>query len=176
MKFFACADEMFRIDWSKQHCGTIATNINETCELMPDLADTLAHFHALTNAYNFLFDVKVHMLMPGQYPCIPNWHQDHVPRNCRGEKDYNQIDPSMKMYLAISGPPATEFFQNQIISPKRWYEFTQEDVHRGTQAKEFGWRGFIRATPKEIYPKSALKYSGLRRHSQVYLDSNNFTW
>lgn len=27
-----------------------------------------------------VIDVKIHMLMPNQYPCIPNWHYDLVPQ------------------------------------------------------------------------------------------------
>ncbi len=26
-----------------------------------------------------LIDSRVHMLMPGMYPCIPGWHHDDVP-------------------------------------------------------------------------------------------------
>jgi hypothetical protein len=34
-------------------------------------------------------DTRVHMLMPGWYPCIPGWHHDDVPRSrSDGQPDY----------------------------------------------------------------------------------------
>lgn len=35
-------------------------------------------------------DTRVHMLMPGMYPCIPGWHHDYVPRTKEnGQPDYD---------------------------------------------------------------------------------------
>lgn len=59
---------------------------------------------------SMIVDVKVHMLMPNQWPCIPNWHQDFVPRDPQTkEKRPELIDPSQKMWLWLSNPPLTEF-------------------------------------------------------------------
>jgi hypothetical protein len=30
---------------------------------------------------DILVDSRVHMLMPGMWPCIPGWHHDDVPRS-----------------------------------------------------------------------------------------------
>lgn len=36
-----------------------------------------------------IFDSRVHMLMPGWFPCIPGWHHDDVPRTrSDGQPDY----------------------------------------------------------------------------------------
>jgi hypothetical protein len=66
------------IDWSQQHCGVHQAPAAVVAELMPDLQPLLETFP--DDLSKFTFDVKVHMLMPGQYPCIPNWHTDFVPR------------------------------------------------------------------------------------------------
>jgi hypothetical protein len=84
----------------------------------------------------------------------------------------------MPMYLWISNGPLTEFRKNGLnwyVEPQTWTRFTQQDEHRGTMSNSFCWRGFIRATHKVIAPPQKC-IDKLRRHSQVYLDSNNFKW
>lgn len=44
---------------------------------------------------DFVFDSRVHMLMPGWFPCIPGFHHDDVPRKSfaddpLGQPDYSQ--------------------------------------------------------------------------------------
>ena len=64
------------IDWSKQHCGVHQATAVETIVSMPDLGQLIATFPE--DPTDFTWDVKVHMLMPNQYPCIPNWHFDNI--------------------------------------------------------------------------------------------------
>lgn len=158
------------IDWSKQHAGVHQAPFSVVKELMPDLIPLLETFP--DNPEDFTWDVKVHMLMPRQYPCIPNWHQDNVPRR-NGIQRFDMVQPDKPMYLWISGAPLTQF-KHGYVSPRTWHRFSQLDEHRGTAAAEFGWRGFIRATHKDIQrPKSG---EWLRRHSQVYLDAETYQW
>jgi len=187
---------MDTINWSNQHCGVHQGTIIDVLELMPDLKEILKTFP--DNPANFTWDVKVHMLMPGQYPCIPNWHRDMVPRNPMGKEDASKIQVDKPMYLWLSNGPLTEFMKNRqgvvkngvddfkgetyFVEPKTWHRFTQVDYHRGHPAKDFTWRGLIRATHNDlnITDKSVNnpfgKHSALRRHCQVYLDANNFNW
>lgn len=126
----------------------------------------------------FIWDVKVHMLMPGQYPCIPNWHYDNVPR-VNNAQNFNLIQADKPMYLWISNAPLTEFRNGKsswFIKPKTWTRMTQEDEHRGSKCLKFCWRGFIRATHKDIIPQNVAGRNPLRRHSQDYLDAHNFSW
>ncbi len=44
---------------------------------------------------DIIVDSRVHMLMPGMYPCIPGWHHDDVPRE-REDGQPNYVDPSYK--------------------------------------------------------------------------------
>jgi len=158
------------IDWSKQHCGVHQAPYSEVVKLMPDLEETVSAFPDKHD--EFTWDVKVHMLMPRQYPCIPNWHTDNVPR-VNGIQRFDLIKPEYPMYIWISGGPLTQFKHGYLL-PEVWHRFTQLDEHRGTEAQEFCWRGFIRATHKEIIqPK---KSNWLRRHCQVYLDANTYQW
>jgi hypothetical protein len=83
------------------------------------------------------------------------------------------------MYLWISNAPLTKFKRcgrEYFIKPQEWFKFTQIDEHKGTMSNDFCWRGFIRATHKDISPQRPKNSDVLRRHSQVYLDAQNFSW
>ena len=143
---------------------------------MPDLACIKDSFPE--NVDDFIWDVKVHMLMPSQFPCIPNWHYDNVPR-VNNKQDFDLIRLNKPMYLWVSNAPLTQFRKGKetwLIKPKTWTKFTQKDEHRGTMSTDFQWRGLIRATHKEIAPQKKATHNPERRHSQVYLDASNFTW
>jgi len=168
---------MITIDWSKQHCGVHQASVDQLIELMPDLKPLLVEtFPDIPSDY--VWDVKVHMLMPSQFPCIPNWHYDNVPR-VNNKQDFDLVTPDSPMYLWLSDEPLTEFRKNGVISKvpaRKWHRFTQCDEHRGVMSTKFGWRGFIRATHKSITPIKKVGHDPLRRHSQVYLDINTFSW
>lgn len=36
-------------------------------------------------------DSRVHMLMPGWWPCIPGWHHDDIARGADGQPDYDDL-------------------------------------------------------------------------------------
>lgn len=158
------------IDWSKQHPGVHQAPFEKLLELMPDLKPVIETFP--DNPNDFIWDVKVHMLMPRQYPCIPNWHYDNVPR-VNGIQRFDLTKPEKPMYLWISGAPLTQF-EHGYVTPRSWHRFNQADKHRGTAAAEFVWRGFIRATHKDIQPPKAGEW--LRKHIQVYLDAETYQW
>lgn len=165
------------IDWSMQHNGVHQASHEQLFELMPDLREMILMTFP-EDVWDFIWDVKVHMLMPNQYPCIPNWHFDNVPR-VNNKQDFDLINPDLPMYLWLSGAPLTEFRKDGesfFIKPKEWHRFTQKDEHRGSMSSDFQWRGFIRATHKDIYVQRPKNEDVLRRHSQVYLDANNFSW
>lgn len=164
------------IKWEEQHNGVHQASYGQLIELMPDLEQLLGTFPE--DPEDFVWDVKVHMLMPNQFPCIPNWHFDNIPR-VNNLQDFSLVRPDLPMYLWVSGEPLTEFRKNGeswLIRAGEWYRFTQEDEHRGTVSSKFTWRGFIRATHKGIYVTNKVGHNPLRRHTQVYLDSTNFKW
>jgi len=170
-------------DWSKSHNGVMLCSFDKTKELMPEVSSIL---DSLINSgrlelpvEEYAVDVKVHMLMPNQYPCIPNWHCDFLPRDKEGNRLYNKMSP-LKMYMWISGTPLTEYKlpngHTYYKQPKVWHEFTQKDLHRGTISTKHQWRCFIRVIPKSFIHPSTKNVGKLRRHTQVYLDASNFKW
>lgn len=171
---------MNKIDWSKSHCGVMLCTFDHTIELMPEVAplleDLVPHMECETDKY--LVDVKVHMLMPGEWPCIPNWHRDFVPRD-EDKKRLLHLVSGEEMYIWVSGEPYTEFAKPDDIKSVGdigWKVFTQDDVHRGVESKIHTWRCFIRVIPKKFVHPSTLNVGTLRRHSQVYLDAAKFKW
>lgn len=169
------------IDWSKSHCGVMLCTFEETVKLMPEVAPILDELIPTLqfDKSEYLVDVKVHMLMPGEWPCIPNWHCDFVPRDINMKRLPDQITPDNKMYLWISGAPFTEFREGTNVKkmvPQEWLTFTQRDVHRGVMSEHHTWRCFIRVIPKKFVHPTTTNVGTQRRHSQTYLDVNKFKW
>ena len=158
------------IDWSKQHCGVHQAPYDKMILLMPDVEPIIDTFPDLQQ--EFTWDVKVHMLMPRQLPCMPGWHTDFVPR-INGIQRFELCQLDKPMYVWISGAPLTEF-KHGFLTPGRWHRFNQADEHRGCPADNFTWRAFIRATHKDILPPK--KEDWLRRHTQVYILDANYQW
>jgi len=160
------------------------------------------------NAYEL--DIKFHMLMANQHPCIPNWHCDNVPRDKNGNTQYGLIegDDAYPMFIWLSGTPCIEFISREItinepqshadiakminacsnagdpyevsplvthIDPQTWYSMDRKTPHRGTLSTRNQWRIFCRLTHKSMM-KGRVQTSVIRRHSQVYLDSAEFSW
>lgn len=161
-------------DIKKLHNGLIKCPLKEVQYVMPEIIPIL--FDAPIPHSDYYVDAKVHMLMPGQFPCIPNWHGDAIPRDADGQLLMDECDDSLSLFLWLSGPPLTEFQDGRKIEPKTWVEFKQRDIHRGIVSEDFQWRLFIRLIPKELVVRPRSGKMALRRHSQVYLDSNKFTW
>lgn len=163
-------------DWADSHNGLFHCPLHEAHRLMPEIYPALVDWARLVPPGlrgNWTIDVKVHMLMPNQYPCIPGWHYDMVPRGVDGKQDFSKICDD-KMYLWVSGGPLTEF-EDGFVEPGKWRAFTQRDKHRGTMSTEHCWRCFIRICPRSIL-EPAPEGKWLRRHSQVYLNADDFTW
>jgi hypothetical protein len=159
------------IDWSKQHCGVHQAPYLAAEALMPDLKEVFETFPE--NRQDFTWDIKVHMLMPRQYPCIPGWHVDNVPRASDGRQEFDKVRLDLPMWMWVSGGPLTQF-RTGYVRPGEWVRFTQACEHRGQAASEFTWRGFIRATHSDILP--VKKGPWLRRHCQVYVDEVDYQW
>lgn len=177
-------------------CGLFRVNLSEAKYLLPELW-SLYESAPVENPEDWEIDVKIHMLMKNQYPCIPNWHCDNVIRN-DGVLNYQETqDNNSDMFIWLSTGPTTEFLVDDLevdavnnhgdlknligdnitqkIDTQQWYKFDRLSPHRGTLSKVNQWRIFARLTRKEILPCRPV-ISSVRRHCQVYLDSNNFTW
>ena len=173
------------VDWTKSHCGVMLMSIEDTIAEMPEVAPILNELVESGTLElppeDYVVDVKVHMLMPRQFPCIPNWHCDFLPRDAEGNRVGEKIDRFYKMYEWISGAPYTEFQipgteATYFVEPQHWHSFDQRDIHRGTMSHDHQWRCFIRVIPEFFVHESTINRNTVRRHCQVYLDSTNFRW
>lgn len=169
------------IDWSKSHNGLMLCSFDEAVKLMPEVAPILAELEPMLemSVNHYVVDVKIHMLMPEQFPCIPNYHYDFRARDEEGNHTKGKPSPH-KMYMWLSGSPLTLYKDrqgNEFTKPaQQWHSFTQEDLHRGQKSEEHTWRCFIRVIPKEFIHSTTKNVGTIRRHTQVYCDSRKFKW
>lgn len=181
--------------WDRSHNGLMLCTYEQAGMMMPEVVpilDRLARSEPIS-WWHHLIDVKVHMLMPGMFPCIPNWHRDFCPRDAEGNLAEDFEPDDTPMYLWLSGPPLTEFADVNVVTDTlgnatpcahgirqvpadEWYPFTRADWHRGVAATERGWRCFIRVIPREFVANRDVLLGQKRRHSQVYLDAESFSW
>ena len=60
-------------------------SFDEAIKLMPEITPILEELFLSGDLEleieEYAVDVKIHMLMPKQFPCIPNWHRDFIPRD-----------------------------------------------------------------------------------------------
>ncbi len=161
------------IQLERLHNGLIKCPANLVIKLMPEVLPILETCPGFND--QSVVDVKVHMLMPNQYPCIPGWHCDLVPRDENNQQDFNKVDLMQNLWLWISGDPLPQFKDGRPVIAKTWIPFTQIDWHKGTMSTKHQWRMFIRVAPAILY-KPNTESSAIRRHSQVYLDAEGFKW
>ncbi len=171
-------------DWSKSHNGVMLCSFEKTKELMPEVTDLLVALETSGELElpvgEYVVDVKIHMLMPKQFPCIPNWHRDFIPRDENLKRNAKELS-DLKMFMWISGAPLTEYRNKEtgesyFKEPQHWHSFTQHDLHRGTASDQHTWRCFIRVIPKHFIHQTTCNVGELRRHTQVYLDADKFNW
>ena len=96
---------------------------------------------------NYNLDSRVHMLMPGWFPCIPGWHHDDVPRSrSDGQPNYDNPEYESKHILALvnGGICPTEFAVGKAEYPdvplgrtvyKDWHECVERDIKDGVMQR-----------------------------------------
>ena len=170
-------------DWSQSHNGVMLCSFEKTVEFMPEMKpilDELLESGTLEmDPSEYVVDVKIHMLMPKQFPCIPNWHRDFVPRDENLKRDFKALTGET-MYMWLSAAPLTLYKNKageEFSKPaQEWHSFTQHDLHRGVMAEEHVWRCFVRVIPKKFIHSTTINVGQMRRHTQIYLDSKTFNW
>lgn len=99
----------------------------------------------LRDKKNYCFDSRVHMLMPGWFPCIPGWHHDDVPRSrSDGQPNYENPEFKSKHILALVNGDIcpTEFAVGRVDMPhipeysgpvyKYWHDIVEKDIKEGS--------------------------------------------
>lgn len=197
--------DLTSINLGDLYCGLFRCPLVLAESYIPELKE-LYDSAPVENKEEWELDLKIHMLMKDQYPCIPNWHCDNVPR-VEGETRYDLIkEGTPSMYLWLSDNPTTQFLNQEYLwefedvtshdvlakkimehkdniernvfksaPPQTWISIDQTTPHRGTIALENGWRVFARLTHKSITPVRPVN-NYIRRHCQVYLNANTFSW
>lgn len=85
-------------------------------------------------------DTKVHMLKPGWYPCIPDWHCDFVQRDDNGTLIPDpEKDAETRHFIMVSGTPATQFIRQRKIKldieTASWEDVNRELEKHVTRAR-----------------------------------------
>lgn len=155
---------------------------------------------------SMVVDTRVHMLMPGWYPCIPGWHHDDVPRT-RADGQPNYRDKRIAqhaMVLVGSESCCTEFAIGcaSFRVPGRgsmvygeWHGEIERAIGRGELERhrchmnrviEFDartWHRGVEATgrgwrffARASYGGSAKPVNEVRRQAQVYMSAVNAGW
>lgn len=188
---------------------------NETMLFSSDIKFALEHGGPLTQEfiekflmkdsdwYNCIIDSRVHMLMPGWWPCIPGWHHDDIPRDTpTGQPNYD--NPSYEAWhrmCVFGGTSMTEFLTCESEMPKvpegetiykNWndeinnkYPEHIQKVNSG-EVIEFGPQDFHRGVPATTTAwrffiratrntKRTFK-NEIRRQVQVYLPEPEAGW
>lgn len=111
-------------------------------------------------------DSRVHMLMPGWFPCIPGFHRDDVPRSGRdGQPNYFNPEYKSKHIMALINADVcpTEFAVGRVELPdieegiyyKEWHKHVALEVAcgnlqsvklRGNPIIAFDWQSFHQGT------------------------------
>lgn len=118
---------------------------------------------------NYNFDSRVHMLMPGWFPCIPGWHHDDVPRSrSDGQPNYTTPEFHSQHVLALVNGDicptefavgSCEYPDTDLFSPhpiyKIWHELVEKDIEEGSLKRvsvptnrliRFDWQSFHQGT------------------------------
>ncbi len=155
---------------------------------------------------NMVIDSRVHMLMPGWYPCIPGMHHDDIPRStASGQPNY--INPEYKAEHAlglVNGDIApTEFAIGEIdleiptegIIYKQWHPKVMQAIEDGTMKSYSAESGVILQFDSESFHQGTKAVAGgwrwfirvsknthrkptneIRKQVQVYLEHPMEGW
>ncbi len=90
-----------------------------------------------------VFDSRVHMLMPGWYPCIPGYHHDDIPRSTdSGQPNYNNPEYHSEHILGLIngqicptkfaiGECEVSFPVNDDVIYKVWHDEIKDHIKNG---------------------------------------------
>lgn len=155
---------------------------------------------------DYIIDSRVHMLMPGFWPCIPGWHHDDVPRSKKsfGQPDYDDMEyearhrmcvigkSSMTQFLdAVTAMPKVDIATGKVIY-KVWDDFINEFYEskaytvKSGQVIDFTWRDFHRGMPAtescwRFFVRASRNtnrkfFNEIRTQVQVYMSDPSVGW
>ncbi len=92
---------------------------------------------------NAVVDSRVHMLMPGWFPCIPGYHHDDVARGSNGQPDYDNLAYKSEHLLGLVNAEVcpTRFAVGECDMPKvdgiiykQWHQEVEKLIQSGSMS------------------------------------------
>lgn len=152
-----------------------------------------------------IFDSRVHMLMPGWYPCIPGWHHDDVPRTRKdGQPNYNHGKSSHIMALVNGNICPTYFAIGECDLPevpigktvyKEWHPLVELLIKNGrldlwqcpsNRLVQFNYQSFHRGSPavengwrwfgRVTRNSTRERTNEIRKQVQIYMSEEYAGW
>ncbi len=158
------------------------------------------------SSHDWVIDSRVHMLMPGWYPCIPGMHHDDIPRSTTSGQP-NYINPEYKaehVLGLVNGDIApTQFAIGKIdldiptegIIYKQWHPKVMQAIEDGTMKSYSAESGVILQFNSESFHQGTMAVAGgwrwfirvsknthrkptneIRKQVQVYLENPMEGW
>ncbi len=170
----------FQADWDYtiQHAGPITISFLNTAERYLSQVG-INPYDPTCNAF---LDSRVHLLMPGWWPCIPGWHHDDVERSTPdGQPNYRTASyrPEFLMGIVGSADCGTEFAAGHFdmsdpedlpVVYKRWHEEVEGQVRRGNDLPFFQPRSF------QVEPNLLYRFTDRSFHQGVPCRNTGWRW
>lgn len=138
----------FRADWEESVVKNEPMLFNCTLPAAYDMGGpiTKAFIDAMPDQWrynkNAIVDSRVHMLMPGWYPCIPGFHHDDVPRRTpSSQPDYdNMLYHSEHLMGLVNGDICPTLFAlgthtlprvYEGVIYEKWHDIVQSQIDSG---------------------------------------------
>lgn len=160
---------------------------------------------SLKKEKNIVIDTRVNMLMKGQWPSIPGFHCDDVPRNPEsGQPDLSLCDDSVRHFMVlVSTNKADTISGTEFVTNERTYNLKKDSVWNsldsavcGDKKKktrfikereiiEFNQLAIHRATPAKengwrLFFRLSVTHrkpvNEIRNQVQIYVDPKNSGW
>lgn len=124
-------------------------------------------------ADRIVIDSRVHMLMPGWYPCIPGWHHDDVPRTTpNGQPNYRTREYRSEhlMGLVHGNICPTEFAIGTMTLPlvetdlyATWHPLVEDAITSGVAVRRSAESGcYLQFNDDAMHRGTAAVQSGWR--------------
>jgi hypothetical protein len=140
----------------------------------------LTHIGVRPQDVNLFLDSRVHMLMPGWWPCIPGWHHDDVERSTPdGQPNYRTAAyrPEFLMGIVGSADCGTEFATGKYLMPdpevcdvvyKRWHPHVDlQSVIHGNDVVQVEPNRLYRFTDRDFHQGVPCKNTGWRWFGRI---------
>jgi len=94
---------------------------------------------------DLVIDSRVHMLLPGFFPCIPGYHTDSIFRPNGGQPDYSLPNDTKHCLLIVGKGSQTEFALGETEVPEikegeilyaKWHPIVEKELNEGKLKKQ----------------------------------------